>query len=290
LPGWGEFGGAGGGAVGLGVGEALQDGLRASYLRMVENVANTDRFTGRVAEYERYRLRYPAAVIDILKARCGLEREHLVADIGAGTGMLAELFLEHGNAVVAVEPNDEMRGACERLASVWPGLTVKKATAEATGLEDASVDFVAVGRAWHWFDREKAVAEFRRILRPGGWVALVSNRRARDGSAKALAYEEILMEFGTDYRRAHRETREPEEVAPLFAGGRVVQERMGGDQTLTLEELLGQTQSYSVAPLPGDQKYVGMQGALQDFFSRFAEEGVLRMGTVCSVMACQLPA
>ena len=67
--------------------------------------------------------------------RCGLTREHLVADIGAGTGMLAELFLEHGNAVVAVEPNDGMRAACERLTSAWPGLTVRKATAEETGLE-----------------------------------------------------------------------------------------------------------------------------------------------------------
>src|ERR1700743_1211955 len=105
---------------------------------------NTERFTGRVRDYERYRLRYPNAVIEILVSRCGLRLDHLVADVGAGTGMLAELFLEHGNAVIAIEPNDDMRGACERLASMWPGLTVKKATAEATGIEDASVDFVAV--------------------------------------------------------------------------------------------------------------------------------------------------
>ena len=96
---------------------------------------HAERFTGRVEDYERYRTRYPAAVIDVLVERCGLQREHHVADIGAGTGMLAELFLEHGNAVVAVEPNDDMRAACERLASAWPGLTVKKGTAEATGLE-----------------------------------------------------------------------------------------------------------------------------------------------------------
>src|ERR1700729_820734 len=143
---------------------------------------NAERFTGRVEDYERYRLRYPVEVIRILMERCGLVREHLVADVGAGTGMLAELFLENGNAVVAVEPNDEMRAACERLASLWPGLAVKKASAEATGLEDASVDFVAVGRAWHWFDRELAVREFCRILRPGGWVVLVTNRRGKDDS------------------------------------------------------------------------------------------------------------
>jgi predicted RNA methylase len=62
---------------------------------------NTERFTGRVKDYERYRLRYPEAAIEILVARSGLRLDHLVADVGAGTGMLAELFLENGNAVIA---------------------------------------------------------------------------------------------------------------------------------------------------------------------------------------------
>ena len=249
---------------------------------------NAERFTGRVADYERYRLRYPAAVIRILMERCGLVREHLVADVGAGTGMLAELFLENGNAVVAVEPNDEMRAACERLASLWPGLTVKKAAAEATGLEDASVDFIAVGRAWHWFDRKRAVSEFRRILRPNGWVVLVTNRRRKDDSVEAREFEEILMEFGTDYRALQGEYRVYDEMVPVFDGGVVERETIRGEQALTLEEFLGQTQSLSVAPMPGDAKYAGMQRALRDFFERFQTDGMLRMRTVCSVMACQV--
>src|SRR5277367_5195637 len=166
---------------------------------------HVERFNGRVAEYERYRLRYPIAVIEILTARCSLRREDLVADVGAGTGMLSELFLENGNAVVAIEPNDEMRAVCEQLASAWPGLTVKKATAEATGLEGASVNFVAVGRAWHWFDRDAAVAEFSRVLKGGGWVVLVSNRRYKDGSAESAAFESILAEFGKGYGETDRE-------------------------------------------------------------------------------------
>jgi SAM-dependent methyltransferase len=249
---------------------------------------HTERFTGRVEDYERYRLRYPVEVIRILTERCGLAREHLVADIGAGTGMLAELFLENGNAVVAVEPNEDMRAACEKLASAWPGLTVKKATAEATRLEGTSVDFVSVGRAWHWFDRERSVVEFRRILRPGGWVVLVTNRRGKDDSVESKAYEEILMQFGTDYRTLQSEYRVYDEMAPIFAGGAVVQETIRGEQELTLEAFLGQTQSLSVAPIPGDAKYVGMQEALRDFFARFQQDGMLRLGTVCSVMACQM--
>ncbi len=249
---------------------------------------HAERFTGRAADYEKYRSRYPAAVIEILSTRCGLRREDLVADIGAGTGMLSELFLENGNAVVAIEPNDEMRAVCEQLASAWPGLTVEKATAEATGLEDASVDFVAVGRAWHWFDRERAVAEFRRVLKPHGWVALVSNRRYNDGSEEYAAYEAILTEFSSGRGETERETRRAKEIAPLFGEGAVVREELRGEQMLTLEEFLGQTRSFSVAPLPIDAKYEGMQAALRDFFARFQQDGALRMGTLCSVMACQV--
>jgi hypothetical protein len=120
-------------------------------------------------------------------------------------------------------------------------------------------------------------------------LVLVTNRRGKDDSAEAKAYEEILMEFGTDYRELQGEYRVYDEMAPVFGDGVVVWETIRGEQELTLEEFLGQTQSSSVAPMPGDAKYAGMQGALRDFFARFQRDGVLRMGTACSVMACQAP-
>ncbi len=246
---------------------------------------HTERFTGRVEDYERYRQRYPEAVIPMLVERCGLRREDLVADIGAGTGMLAEIFLEHGNAVVAVEPNDDMRGACERLTTVWPGLTVKKATAEATGLGDASVDMIAVGRAFHWFDHEKTAKEFRRILRAGGWVVLVTNSRVRDDSPVSVAYEAMLREHGTDYA-ANRERYEiAAKVDAFFAGGELFREEIVSEQRLTLEELIGQTQSLSVTPGLEHPKYGEMQEALREFFVRWQVDGVVVMKTSCRV-AC----
>jgi SAM-dependent methyltransferase len=246
---------------------------------------HTERFTGRVADYERYRTRYPKAVIGILKARCGLRWTQLVADIGAGTGMLSELFLEHGNAVIAVEPNDDMRDACERFASMWPGMLVVKGTAEATGLEDGSIDLIAAGRAFHWFDLEKAAKEFRRILRPGGWVVLVNQGRVRDESPQSLDYEAMLREHGTDYE----ENRERYGISPrvdaFFAGGELFREEIHGQQRLTFEELVGQTQSLSVTPEPGHEKYDGMQRALQEFFEKWEVNGAVVMPTVCRV-AC----
>ena len=246
---------------------------------------NTERFTGRVEDYEKYRLCYPAAVIDILVARCGLRREDLVADIGAGTGMLAQLFLEYGNAVVAVEPNEDMRASCERLASAWPGLTVKNATAEATEFEDASVDFVAAGRSFHWFDQEKAAKEFRRILRPEGWVVLVSNGRVRDDSPQSQAYEGLLREHGTDYEANRWRYDIGSRVEDFFAGGEFFRDETHGEQRLTREELIGQTQSLSVAPQPGHAQYEGMQHALREFFAKWQVDGVVVMKTVCRV-AC----
>jgi ubiquinone/menaquinone biosynthesis C-methylase UbiE len=244
---------------------------------------HTERFTGRVEDYERYRLRYPAEVIEILVTRCGLLAEHVVADVGAGTGMLAELFLEHGNPVVAVEPNDAMRDACERLALIWPKLTVRKAAAEATGLDDASVDFIAVGRAFHWFDHEKTAKEFRRILRPGGWVVLVNNRRVRDESPQSVAYESMLLEHGTDYEENQERHAITVRIDAFFAGGESFREEIHDEQWLTFEELAGQTQSLSLAPERGHAKYEGMQQGLRKFFAQWAVDGVVVMPTVCKV-------
>jgi ubiquinone/menaquinone biosynthesis C-methylase UbiE len=159
------------------------------------------------------------------------------------------------------------------------------AAAEATTLEGASVDFVVVGRAFHWFDHEKTAKEFRRILRPGGWVVLVSNSRVRDESPQSLAYEAMFREHGTDYA----ENRERYEIAPkveaFFAGGELFREEIRGEQRLKLEELVGQTQSLSVAPEPGHAKYEGMLRALRDFFAVWQKDGVVVMSTVCWV-AC----
>jgi ubiquinone/menaquinone biosynthesis C-methylase UbiE len=249
---------------------------------MTEHV---ERFTGRVEEYEKYRLRYPREMLSLLQARCGLSSVHAIADVGSGTGMLAELFLENGNAVAAIEPNDEMRGVCEGLKERYARLTIVNATAEATALEDASVDFVTAGRAFHWFDTERAIREFRRVLRPRGWVVLAANGRSKGSSDQLIDLERILVKEGVDHREVRSRYQVHEAVA--FVAGSLVQQQLHGEQRLTLEQFLGQTQSYSSAPLPGHPKYERMQRALRDHFMLFQRNGVLPMGTTCYVTCGQ---
>src|SRR5229473_3113962 len=150
------------------------------------------RFSTKVADYVRYRPSYPAAVVDLLRADCGLRSEHVVADVGSGTGILAKLFLENGNHVFGVEPNDEMRFAGEEFLSAVKNFSSVAGSAEATTLPDASVDFVSVAQAFHWFEPAATRREFLRILRPEGTVVIVWNDRELDTTQFLRDYEALL--------------------------------------------------------------------------------------------------
>src|SRR6267143_1713901 len=90
------------------------------------------RFSSKVADYVRYRPSYPSALMDLLRTECGLRPDHVVADVGSGTGILSAFFLENGNHVFGVEPNDEMRRAGEELLSTFGKFSSVAGSAEAT--------------------------------------------------------------------------------------------------------------------------------------------------------------
>lgn len=254
---------------------------------------NTGRFTGRAEDYDRYRQRYPSdEVLRRLREWCGLTTEWVVADIGAGTGMLAETFLENGNRVLAVEPNAEMRVVCERMRETWPRLEVIDATAEDTALPEASVDMVAAGRAFHWFDRERALAEFRRILKPGGWVTLVAIDRSRDGSDPKYCeqiedFEHLLESQGTDYVRVRSGFRSYDSMEHLF-DGEMHQAQEHGTREVDWETFRGHAMSLSVTPQVGHAKFEDFQRELRGHFDTFSRDGVLTIPTTCWITAARL--
>ena len=253
-----------------------------------QSVNPTGRFTGRVEAYRRYRSRYPREIIPLLHEKCGLAPESVVADIGAGTGMLAELFLENGNTVFAVEPNAEMRAACEELTSQFPQLTCVDGTAEATRLPDGSVDLIAVGRAFHWFDHAKCRPEFKRILRAGGWVVLVGQGPRRREEPVSRDYQEILRQHGIDYARLYSRYNVKEAVKGFFEDGMLQEAEFPGYEELTFEGLEGQTQSLSVTPKPDHPGFPAMQEALRKYFEKYQRDGKMRLPMNCHVYMGQL--
>ncbi|MGJ9424859.1 class I SAM-dependent methyltransferase [Nesterenkonia halotolerans] len=141
---------------------------------------STDTSMQEAWRYDAVRPRYPREVVARMLALSPAAHP-VVADLGAGTGILTRALLEHGADVHAVEPSIAMTEvlaarSAERLQNqTSPRLQVHRTTAEATGLEEASCDVVVAAQAWHWFDDALVQQEVRRILRPGGVLAVVAN-------------------------------------------------------------------------------------------------------------------
>jgi ubiquinone/menaquinone biosynthesis C-methylase UbiE len=257
---------------------------------------HTNRFTGRAEDYNRYRQRYPAdAVLDRLRSWCGLTPDWRVADIGAGTGMLAEVFLANGDPVVAVEPNADMRRHMQRrlAATHVTGrrLRIIAATAEATTLPEASVELVGVGRALHWFDRERATAEFRRILVPGGWVTVIALDRRRGSDDPAVAaqlagFEDLLARSGTDYKHVVGRYRTYENLSGWF-DGEVHQAHINGTRELDWENFRGHTLSLSTAPRADSPQFATFEAEMHRYFEAHARNGILTIPVTCCITAAR---
>ncbi|HEU4674856.1 MAG TPA: class I SAM-dependent methyltransferase [Motilibacteraceae bacterium] len=124
-------------------------------------------FGGGAAAYHAARPAYPDARVDWMLAPAG-KASLEVADVGAGTGVLSRPLAARGHRVVALDPAPAM------LAHA--GVPAAVARAERLPLRDHAVDAVTVGQAFHWFDAPRALAEFRRVLRPGGVLSMCWNR------------------------------------------------------------------------------------------------------------------
>jgi SAM-dependent methyltransferase len=136
---------------------------RAARARSFETVAS---------EYERHRPDYPPAAIEWAAEQLGLAPGARVLDVGAGTGKLTRGLVAAGFDVVAVEPGSAM---LDQLRLAVPEAEGLEAPAETIPLPEASVDAAFAAQAFHWVDRERALPELQRVIRPGGGLALVWN-------------------------------------------------------------------------------------------------------------------
>jgi ubiquinone/menaquinone biosynthesis C-methylase UbiE len=206
----------------------------------------TGRFSGLADLYARHRPSYPAAALDLIIERCGLDANSLLVDVGCGTGISSRLFAARGIPVLGIEPNDEMRARAEGEAtpSGTVSLQYRKGQAEATGLPDGCAAAVLAAQAFHWFDAPTALREFHRILRPGGWVTLLWNERdaftAEYGRVMRSGPNAVAVEV------TRGQAGEALLVSPLFEKAERVLLRY--EQELDEEEVLGRAFSASYAP------------------------------------------
>jgi SAM-dependent methyltransferase len=203
------------------------------------------RFSGLADVYDKYRPRYPAEAIDAILD--GLNPHPTIVDIGAGTGISTRALCDAGARAFAIEPNDDMRAF-----AIASGVDARKGTATETGLRSGIADAVTSFQAFHWFANVKALAEFRRILRPGGRVALVWNERDKEDPFMSAIRDlesrsgEASMLAGVNFS--------DEDLEPLLTGaGFGAIRTLQFDHTQTVDErgLVGRVQSLSFVPRSG---------------------------------------
>lgn len=237
-------------------------------------IGPTERFSSRVENYARFRPSYPRAVINILEDECGLTGDRVVADVASGTGLFTRLLLEHGNPVIGVEPNRDMRRRGEEFLAEFRNFVSVEGTAEHTTLPDHSVDLITCAQAAHWFDRDQAIREFERILKPGGYLVVLWNDRRVKDSVFDADYEEMVMQYGTDYAEVRRRDQASGDFfGPLARAERV----LANYQDLDFDSLQGRLLSSSYVPHPGERGHQPMLAELRRIFDLHQHAGRVRM-------------
>jgi SAM-dependent methyltransferase len=229
------------------------------------------RFSDRATDYVKYRPTYPPAAIDAILDGLPTPSSLIVADVGAGTGISARLLARRGARVLAVEPNAAMRQSSEP----HPLVEWREATAEATGLDDASVDLVLCAQAFHWFRQEDALREFHRVLRPGGRLALLWNSRDRNDPL-TLAFIVAIHAVNGEHPAERREL----DTTLIHRGRLFTPARLlmfAQEQELDRSGLIGRATSASYVPREGD-RFETLRRSLEHIHDRYRDaNGRVRM-------------
>ncbi len=251
-------------------------------------VASTvERFSNRVENYVKYRPGYPAEMIEFFRNELELTTNSIVVDIGSGTGLSANPFLENGNIVYGVEPNEGMRAAAEQFLNGFDNFKSIDGAADRTSLDDGSVDFVIAAQAFHWFEPESTRREFKRILKPGGYVCLIWNERQLDSTPFLIEYEQLLLKYANDYEKVRHENVNEEKLAVFFqtSFGR---RTFGNQQICDFDGLKGRLLSSSYMPAEGDTNYAPMIGELRELFAKHQQVGKIEIRYDTNVFYTQL--
>jgi SAM-dependent methyltransferase len=228
----------------------------------------TERFSDRVSNYVRYRPSYPQELVDTLMTECHLGSQSTIADVGSGTGIFSRLLLDKDCYVSGVEPNRNMREAAESQFAGYNKFSSIDGQSEHTGLDDSSIDLITAAQSFHWFETGDTRQEFLRILKPGGYVALVWNQRKIEQPFQ-IEYDRMLRQYASDYGAVNHMNISPEDILDFFSPNKVAKFEFDNSQIFDLSSFLGRMQSSSYVPKTGTAEHLRLIQAAEDLFNRY---------------------
>ena len=224
---------------------------------------NTTVFTGK-AQFYNSRPPYPQECIDYVIKKMGIPSGGIVADIGAGTGILTKPFLDAGCTVYAVEPNGDMFAELKKNLSRYQDARLLQATAEKTDIPAHICDAVVVGTAFHWFDKDQFRAECQRVLKNNKCVAILRIANNTEGD-KLLDQDKHFTE------------RDLNAAKEFFGEG--FQEHLNFEYTERFDEekYINNLLSSATAPLPNDVTFEKYVSRCREVFRKYFPSGVAEL-------------
>jgi SAM-dependent methyltransferase len=242
---------------------------------------STDRFSGRAGCYACHRWDYAAEAVQAVITACSISENSIIADIGSGTGMLTNHFVGRVRTVFAVEPNPDMRSISNHALQAHRSYENINGVSDATTLPDNSVDVITVGRALHWFPPHSTRAEFRRILKPNGTMAVFSvpcTDQALLDSLSTVSVKENGWEAAVHENRVSLAR-----LSFYFGHGNFRKLVIPGLVRETWEAFLQRHISFSIAPKRDHPLWSKFERSLFEVFEKHAVGGVLTISNATQV-------
>lgn len=250
----------------------------------------TERFSGLADIYAASRPTYPPEAIDFIASTCKISKSSLLVDVGCGTGISTRLFTTRGIRAIGIEPNEDMRKAAKSETARGDDAVkpeYRDGTAEDTRLPDDFADVVLSAQAFHWFDAERALSEFNRVLKPNGYVALMWNERD-ETTPFAKGYGDLFRELP---ETAKVEMKRGIAGDPLLTNQMFTEAKRTNFKNvhrIDLDGVLGRAFSASYAPRDGAPAELLKQG-LTDLFNKLQIDGFVEMHYEVSVFTARKP-
>lgn len=226
-------------------------------------MANENQFTGK-AQFYNSRPTYPQECIDYLINTFGLGSNSVIADIGAGTGILTNPFLEFGCSAYAVEPNEDMFLELNKQLSRYSKVEFLKTSAEKTDIPSLSCDAVVVGTAFHWFDKDIFYAECRRILKDNKYVAIlrIANNNESDKQIDKIK---------------HHSEQDLKEAKAFFGDGFLEHICFEYSQFFDEERYINNLLSSATASLSNDTNFDAYVNKCRNVFNKYFKNGLAEL-------------
>lgn len=245
-------------------------------------INSIDKFTDKATTYGKYRPKYPLEIIGYLMACLDLQNDSTIVDIGCGTGILTKELVDYGFKTIGIEPNKSMYNEAKKYLQNYDCQLIN-ASAENTSLKDNSVDLITVAQALHWFNLDKFINEYRRILKNNGQVAIIYNNI--DKSHEIISrYLNVQRLFCPGYNKVTK-TLHDNVYTKMFGGVSGYTEiYCSNDQKLSYDEYIGYIESLSYSLSESDSNYTKYRNSLDKIFYDYEEEGKITLPTTTKLV------